>query len=378
MALPPIQTVVHSASADLHVGFGTSDNHTAGASTIFDDNFTSTSCLRYSLNLPEKLERQVAKDPVRATKFAAQERARGNTVRVRPGMKKMNRHESLREYFEFFDKDQSGAIDFKEMSSTLPKIGMNNLMERAKVEAHFKFMDKDNSGEIKFDEFIKSTIDAGMPANLADEQYAARFDKEMFTFLGLALRAQLKADYEKERKQKRDDFKADPLTEFLQFQRLVRISQAAVMPNEMSKASKKRVEAPADWVHSEMADHFKASFSPTMMMMGSPESAHDVRKQHKAAKAAKGNKLRSKRAAICRRARKKRSFALPGGASEWKERQPPQPPPVAGAARAGANTERREKKLEKIYAEERRGARLPVIERWPGKNIVPGGHRPGL
>ena len=36
------------------------------------------------------------------------------------------------------------------------------------------------------------------------------------------------------------------------------------------------------------------------------------------------------------------------------------------------------KKLEKIYAEERRGARLPVIERWPGKNIVPGGHRPGL
>ena len=56
-------------------------------------------------------ERQVAKDPVRATKFAAQERARGNTVRVRPGMKKMNRHESLREYFEFFDKDGSGVIE---------------------------------------------------------------------------------------------------------------------------------------------------------------------------------------------------------------------------------------------------------------------------
>ena len=66
MELP---TVVHSASADLHFDFADK------ATSIFDDNFTSASCMRYCLNLPEKLEKQVKKDPVRASKLAAQETA---------------------------------------------------------------------------------------------------------------------------------------------------------------------------------------------------------------------------------------------------------------------------------------------------------------
>ena len=357
MELP---TVVHSASADLHFDFADK------ATSIFDDNFTSASCMRYCLNLPEKLEKQVKKDPVRASKLAAQDRDRGIAARVRPGMQKISRHESLQEYFEFFDKDKSGAIDFKEMTKSLPEIGMNNPNERAKVEAHFKFMDKDNSGEIHFNEFIKSTIDAGMPANLADEQYAARFDKEMFTFLGLALRADLKAEYERERKQKRDD----PLSEFLQFQRLVRISQAAVMPNEMSKASKKEKKAPADWVHSEFASVFAPKLNASALMLGSPVN-RDVREENRVAKAAKSKKMRKMRSAICRRAMRRAAesaTSLPGTSL----------PAIKPGHGKSALQQKRKKMIGQIDAEMKRGGRLPMIERWPGNNSIPGGHRPGL
>lgn len=368
---PPI-TVVHSASADLHISFP--DQGTTTASSIYDDDFRSVSCMRYNLNLNPKLERHVAKDANRAVKKALRDRDKGIVVKVRPAMQNISRHDSLREYFEFFDKDGSGAIDYKEMTRALPEIGMNKPQERAKVKAHFHFMDKDNSGEIKFDEFVKSTIDAGMPANLADEQYAARFDKEMFTFLGQALRSQLKADYERERRQKRDD----PLSEYLQFQRLVRISQAAVMPNEMSKASKKMSVDQAEWVHSELADVFSSNLqmfpSP---LMGAARGGLANRKEQKASKAARSSKLRRKRAAICRRAKKKEATATSTAASltsivsSGKQHSTNRGPSLTAL-------QRRENKMSHIRDEMRRGTRLPLIQRWPGNNTVPGGHHPGL
>ena len=192
---------------------------------------TSTDeCLRYDINLaPKELETQLRIDPTLAKKSAAYNRNAGKPVRVRPVVKKISLHDALREYFDLLDTDKSGTLSFRELNRDLTKIGMTNKREREAIMAHFQFMDKDGSGQISFDEFLRSTLDAGKPINLADEQYTQCFDKEMFIYLSMALRSKLKADFERDRKLQNDD----PLSEFLQYRRLVRISQAAIMPSKM-------------------------------------------------------------------------------------------------------------------------------------------------
>jgi hypothetical protein len=203
----------------------------------------SASLNAYDLNLSDALAKKVHDNPASACREAAHDRNRGKRVRLKPEMRAISHEQSLRSYFEFFDKDNSGTIEMREVKRFLPKLFMNNPGAIAEVEAAFRFVDKDNNGHVIFSEFAKSTIGASKPLNLADEILANHFDSEVFMFLGLALRSRLKADFQRDLQHKRDD----PLMPYLQFQRLVRISQAAVMPTEMAcavvEAKQKMAEA---------------------------------------------------------------------------------------------------------------------------------------
>lgn len=192
------------------------------------------SCLRLDLNLASRLQEQVNVDPHAAIRTAKHDQNRGIKVRVAPQISHISRKAALREYFDFFDQNDSGTIELKELTRSLPSLGMDNDRDFEAVAAHFRFMDKNNDGVISWTEFLRSTIESGRPANLADEKYSQQFDKEMFMFFALARRSKLKADFDREceAQKKRDD----PLSEFLQFDRLVRMSLASTMPMKMVDA----------------------------------------------------------------------------------------------------------------------------------------------
>ena len=95
----------------------------------------SASLNAYDLNLSDVLAKKVHDNPASACREAAHDRNRGKR-KIETGMRAISHEQSLRSYFEFFDKDNSGTIEMK-VKRFLPKLFMNNPGTVPEVEAAF-------------------------------------------------------------------------------------------------------------------------------------------------------------------------------------------------------------------------------------------------
>jgi len=79
--------------------------------------------------------------------------------------------EQLREAFDLFDVDKSGAIDYKELKAALKALGMK--IDKHELKKMITEVDADGSGSIEFPEFLQM-MTAKMGGRLPDAPRPAR------------------------------------------------------------------------------------------------------------------------------------------------------------------------------------------------------------
>ena len=108
------------------------------------------------------------------------------------GLKPLNNSqiEGLRECFNHFDADLSGAIDVQELGNVFAAFGQE--LSQEELEIMIKDVDVDNSGEIEFEEFLMLMIHNFGSDESAEQEVQNEFQKHDPDNTGVLSTIQLK------------------------------------------------------------------------------------------------------------------------------------------------------------------------------------------
>ena len=93
--------------------------------------------------------------------------ARGTPAKAKKNELAPEQIEELKEAFNLFDADQSGAIDYKELKAAIKALGIQ--VEKTELKKMITDVDSDGSGSIEFPEFLQM-MTAKMGANDTKEE----------------------------------------------------------------------------------------------------------------------------------------------------------------------------------------------------------------